>query len=51
MKVFHPKIDVEKLPIIHCIPLKRILNMLGVKTIDIWILDVEGSELEVLKVS
>ena len=34
-----------------CTPLLPVLHMFGVVHIDFWVLDVEGAELEVLKVS
>jgi len=35
---------------IMCLPIKTILKLLNLKEIDIWVLDVEGAELSVLRV-
>jgi hypothetical protein len=42
-------VDVNTLPLVPCRPLGPLLSMFGVAHIDLWVLDVEGAELEVLK--
>ena len=49
VKRWHPQLVqnpalVDKLPVLTCLPLKYILSGLGLKKIDLWILDVEGAE-------
>ena len=41
--------DISHLPTISCWPLAQLLRKFGICHIDFWILDVEGSELDVLK--
>ena len=40
---------IQTLPTILCLPLKTLLSELSIKHIDIWFLDVEGAELNVLE--
>ena len=40
---------VNRLPTIPCLPVKNLLNILHINHIDIWVLDVEGAELSVLR--
>ncbi len=37
------------LPVIHCVPPKLLFAALAITRVDIWVLDVEGAELDVLK--
>jgi FkbM family methyltransferase len=46
---YWPKADVNSMPLVPCRPLGPLLSMFGVTHIDLWVLDVEGAELEVLK--
>jgi hypothetical protein len=46
---YWPTTNVNALPLVPCRPLGPLLSMLGVTHIDLWVLDVEGAELEVLK--
>ena len=46
---YWPLVDVNTLPLVPCRPLAPLLSMFGVAHIDLWVLDVEGAELEVLK--
>ena len=39
---------VGALPLVTCAPLSLVLDRLGLRRIDLWSLDVEGAELEVL---
>lgn len=41
--------ELENLPMIPCMPLRSILGKFGVHHIDLWSLDVEGAELQVLE--
>jgi hypothetical protein len=50
---FHPDLHAQPdkakdLPILSCLPAKLLFAALGLKRIDIWVLDVEGAELDVL---
>jgi len=46
---YWPKANVNSMPLVPCRPLGPLLSMFGVTHIDLWVLDVEGAELEVLK--
>lgn len=46
---WHKTINPQILPKIPCIPINSILDMYSISHIDLWILDVEGGELQVLK--
>ncbi len=46
---YHPKVNAATLPLVTCRPLSPLLEMFGVAHVDLWILDVEGAELEVLR--
>lgn len=46
--VQHPEL-INDLPKINCLPMKNLMPMIGITYVDIWILDVEGAELLVLK--
>eukprot|EP01041_Mallomonas_annulata_P001473 gene1473-2834_t len=53
IKKWHGKIHnnitkIEDLRVVQCIPVKKLLNEINVKHVDIWILDVEGAEESVL---
>lgn len=48
-KRWHKKIDMKMLPTVECIPIVDVLKNYSVKHFNLWSLDVEGSELEVLK--
>ena len=41
-------VDVARMPLVPCRPLGPLLELYGVQHIDLWILDVEGAEEEVL---
>jgi FkbM family methyltransferase len=41
--------NIRNLPVVHCLPLKFLLKELNVLHVDIWILDVEGAEENVLQ--
>lgn len=54
LRKFHNKIyknitKLDDLPAVQCVKTKRLLDEIGVREIDIWILDTEGSELSVLQ--
>jgi FkbM family methyltransferase len=46
---YHPTVNVATLPLVTCRPLSPLLEMFGITHVDLWILDVEGAELEVLR--
>lgn len=46
---FHKNLTVDMLPAVPCVPLMFILDKFGIGSIDMWSLDVEGAELEVLQ--
>ena len=48
--IYNNKTKLEDLPTVQCMPMRRLLRNLGVKHVDIWILDVEGAEESVLQV-
>lgn len=53
LKKWHPrissgKIGIDSLPTVQCLPIRSLLPHLGVKHVDIWILDTEGAEESVL---
>lgn len=48
-KIYKQKIPLEDLPTVKCVPINAILREFNVSHIDIWILDIEGAELSVLK--
>jgi hypothetical protein len=39
----------EELPTLSCLPMKQLAPILGIRQVDIWVLDVEGAEYAVLK--
>lgn len=54
LQMWHPKLFanpelINSLPTILCLPVKSLLRQLNVQHIDVWMLDVEGAELDVLK--
>jgi len=44
-----PGLDASTLPAVACLPLAPLLALFGVRHVDLWVLDVEGAELEVLR--
>jgi FkbM family methyltransferase len=48
-KIYNNKTSIDELPTVQCLPMKRLLQELNVKHVDIWILDVEGAEESVLR--
>ena len=54
-RYWHPRVNVSDplslaaVPSVPCLPLSRILNLVGVLKFDLFTLDVEGGELEVLR--
>jgi len=46
---WHANVDVNKLPTVPCVPLPQVLTALHLQHIDLWVLDVEGAEEEVLQ--
>ena len=52
---FYPNIEakgdkaIEGMPMVACRPLAPLLSLFGISHIHVWVLDVEGAELEVLK--
>lgn len=46
---FWPNARVESMPAVPCRPLGPLLQLFGVLHVDLWILDVEGAELDVLR--
>mmetsp|Transcript_2413 Transcript_2413/g.3701 ORF Transcript_2413/g.3701 Transcript_2413/m.3701 type:complete len:326 (-) Transcript_2413:104-1081(-) len=46
--IYHNETKIEDLAEMHCMPVKKLLRQLGVKHIDVWVLDVEGAEDSVL---
>lgn len=52
---FYPKVfakgasAVDDMPLVTCRPLAPVLRMFGIEHVHVWVLDVEGAELEVLK--
>lgn len=40
---------INELPKVNCFPMKTLLRLLGIKHIDIWVLDIEGAEASALK--
>jgi len=47
--IYNKRVAIEDLPTVQCLPVKTLHRHLGVKHIDLWILDVEGAEESVLK--
>jgi hypothetical protein len=47
--IYNKKVNIDDLPTVQCLPVRNLLQHLGVKHIDLWILDVEGAEESVLK--
>jgi len=41
--------EVSTMPTVACRPISALLNMFGIAHVDVWVLDVEGGELEVLE--
>ena len=53
LKRWHPHLGknpelVDKLPVLTCLPLMYVLSGLGLKKINLWILDAEGAEVSTL---
>ena len=48
-KVYRNITKLTDLPTVQCIPVKKLLNVLNVRHIDLWVLDTEGAEESVLK--
>ncbi len=49
---WHPEIDMNNLgsvPTVQCVPLSSIMDELGVRHVNLYVLDVEGAELVVLQ--
>ena len=46
---FWPGTDVNSLAMVACMPLVPLLALFGIAHVDLWVLDVEGAELEVLR--
>ncbi len=44
-----PGLDAARLPAVACLPLAPLLALFGIAHVDLWVLDVEGAELEVLR--
>jgi hypothetical protein len=42
--IYNNKTKLEDLPTVQCMPMRRLLSLLGVTHVDLWILDVEGAE-------
>lgn len=47
--IYNNKTSIDELPTVQCLPMKRLLQELNVKHVDVWILDVEGAEESVLR--
>jgi len=47
---WHKNIDINSLPLIHCITAEKLFSILKIKVYDIWVLDIEGAEESVLQV-
>lgn len=43
-KIYNNKTKLDDLPTVQCMPMKRLLKMLGITHVDVWVLDVEGAE-------
>lgn len=48
-KIYNNKTSIDELPTVQCLPMKKLLQELNIKHIDIWVLDVEGAEESVLR--
>lgn len=48
--VYNNKTKLEDLPTVQCMPMRKLLSLLGVTHVDLWILDVEGAEESALQV-
>lgn len=54
LKKWHPKLAenaslINELPTVQCLPAKFLFQELGLRHIDVWVLDVEGAEESVLR--
>jgi len=49
VKGWHADVNPQTLPTVQCVPIRYIFQVLAIKWIDIWILDVEGAEEAVLQ--
>lgn len=47
--IFHKDLKVETLPEVPCVPMQFLLDKFGIGSLDLWSLDGEGAELEILK--
>lgn len=47
--VWNNQTAIDELPLIPCLPMRSLLHVLGLKHVDIWVLDVEGAENSVLE--
>ena len=47
---WHKNLDINTLPVIHCVAADKLFSFLKIKVYDIWVLDVEGAEEAVLQV-
>ena len=49
-KIYNNKTKLDDLPTVQCMPMKRLLKILGITHVDVWVLDVEGAEESTLEV-
>jgi hypothetical protein len=47
--LYNNTVEIYKLPLVLCLPMKSLLHILHLKHIDIWVLDVEGAEYSILQ--
>lgn len=47
--IYNKRVSIDDLPTVQCLPVKTLHRHLGLKHVDLWILDVEGAEESVLK--
>jgi len=47
--IWNNETAINALPLIPCLPMRSLLHVLGLKHVDIWVLDVEGAEQSVLE--
>ena len=45
------KVKVDDLPTVSCVKLQSLLKLISIHHIDIWVLDVEGAEFDIIKSS
>lgn len=48
-KIYNNITKLDDLPTVQCLPVKSLFRTLGIKHIDIWILDIEGAEESALR--